>query len=366
LRSAPALELVGFDALGGFDDDDHLAAFDCFRRSAQILVEGRRDLRPARPPSAGLRDAARAALDCDIGDEAAARRFFEAHFRPFRVAAAPDADGFLTGYYEPCVRGARGETDDFAWPMLARPPDLVAVPQGEAPPGFPADVAGARRGADGVLVPYDDRETIERERRDPIVWVRDAVEAFLIQVQGSAQIEFPDGSRARLAYDGRNGWPYTSIGRILIETGAIAESAMSLAALKAWLRAAGLGQGERGLALMRRNRSFIFFRLVEAFDPELGPVAAAGVALTPLRSIAVDRALWSYGLPFWIEAELPWTGPAPKPFRRLMIAQDTGSAIVGPARADIFFGSGDTAGIRAGGIRHRGSFTVLLPLGDEP
>ena len=127
---------------------------------------------------------------------------------------------------------------------------------------------------------------IERERRDPVVWVRDAVEAFLIQVQGSAQVELPDGRRVRLAYDGRNGLPYTSIGRILIETGAIAESAMSLASLKAWLRAAGLGEGEPGLALMRRNRSFVFFRLVEDFDPALGPVAGAG---RRAHAAALDR-----------------------------------------------------------------------------
>jgi len=127
-----------------------------------------------------------------------------------------------------------------------------------------------------------------------------------------------------------------------------------------------LGEGERGLELMRRNCSFVFFRLVDDFDASLGPVAGAGVALTPLRSIAVDRTLWSYGLPFWIEADLPWADEAPRPFRRLMIAQDTGSAIVGPARADIFFGGGDAAGARAGAIRHSGAFAVLLPVGDEP
>ncbi len=117
---------------------------------------------------------------------------------------------------------------------------------------------------------------------------------------------------------------------------------------------------------MRRNPSFVFFRLVVDFDPELGPEGGAGVALTPLRSIAVDRSLWSYGLPFWIEAELPWMEAAPRPFRRLMIAQDTGSAIVGPARADLFFGGGDAAGARAGAVRHHGDFTVLTPVGDEP
>ena len=208
---------------------------------------------------------------------------------------------------------------------------------GQAPIGFPEGISGARRLGDGSFVPYDDRAAIEQERRDPLVWLRDAVEAFLVQVQGSAQVEFTDGRRARLAYDGRNGLPYTSIGQVLIEAGEIAESAMSLASLKDWLRS----ERERGLALMRRNRSFVFFKLVEDFDPDLGPVAGAGVALTRLRSIAIDRAIWAYGLPFWIDAELPWAEERPSPFRRLTIAQDTGSAIVGPARADLFFGSGE-------------------------
>ena len=230
------------------------------------------------------------------------------------------------------------------------------------PTGFPKDVGSARRLSDGSLVPYADRARIEAERRDPIVWVRDAVEAFLIQVQGSAQVEFPDRSRARLAYDGRNGLPYTSIGKILIEAGEIAEGAMSLASLKAWLR----HDSARGLDLMRRNRSFVFFKLVEDFDARLGPIAGAGVPLTPLRSIAVDRTMWAYGLPFWIDAELPWADETPRPFRRLMIAQDTGSAIVGPARADLFFGSGDKAGARAGAIRHASEFVVLLPRGERP
>jgi membrane-bound lytic murein transglycosylase A len=254
------------------------------------------------------------------------------------------------------------ETEEFRWPILGRPPDLVSFAPGGQPAGFPDGISSAKRLGDGSLIPYDDRTAIERERRDPIVWLHDAVEAFLVHVQGAAQVEFADGRRARLAYDGRNGLPYTSIGQILIETGEIAESAMSLATLKAWLRS----DRERGLALMRRNRSFVFFKLVEGFDPGLGPVAGAGVALTALRSIAVDRAIWAYGLPFWLDADLPWADETSRPFRRLTIAQDTGSAIVGAARADLFFGSGDAAGARAGAIRHRAEFVVLLPQGENP
>ena len=357
----PLLEPVDFGSLAGWSEDDHLAAFHAFERSAKALTAGQTSPRPARPAPPELVVNARASLCQATAAELDARRFFEARFRPFRVIPENGA-GFLTGYYEPCIPASTIETEAFSWPILARPADLVTFGLDAAPLDFPGGITGARRLTDGSLVPYDDRAAIEAERRDPIVWVRDAVEAFLIQVQGSAQVEFPDRSRARLAYDGRNGLSYTSIGKILIESGQIAEGDMSLATLKAWLRR----DNDRGLALMRRNRSFVFFKLVEDFDACLGPIAGAGVPLTPLRSIAIDRAIWSYGLPFWIDAELPWVDETPRPFRRLMIAQDTGSAIVGAARADLYFGGGDAAGERAGAIRHRADFIVLMPQREGP
>jgi membrane-bound lytic murein transglycosylase A len=352
----PRLESLDFESLAGWADDDHQAAFRAFERSARAIAGGQISPRPAQFAAPDLAATARAAL-CEAA-AADARHFFETRFRPFRVVPE-NGRGFLTGYYEPCVPASRVETEAFRWPLLARPKDLVTFGLDPPPAGFPKDVTCARRLSDGSLGPYDDRAQIEAQRRDPIVWVRDAVEAFLMQVQGSAQVEFPDRSRARLAYDARNGRPYTSIGKILIEAGEIAEGDMSLASLKAWLRQ----DSARGLDVMRRNRSFIFFALVEDFDPELGPVAGAGVPLSPLRSIAVDRTMWAYGLPFWIDAELPWGDETLKPFRQLMIAQDTGSAIVGAARADLYFGSGDKAGALAGSIRHSADFVVLLPQG---
>ena len=357
----PLLEPADFGGLAGWTEDDHLAAFHAFERSAKALTASQASPRPAGPAPPELAANARAALSSGVATKREARRFFETRFRPFRVVRRNGA-GFLTGYYEPCVPASKVESEEFRWSMLARPADLVTFAPDAAPAGFPKDISGARRLGDGSLVPYDDRAAIEAARHDPIVWVRDAVEAFLIQVQGSAQVEFSNRSRARLAYDGRNGLPYMSIGRLLIQAGEIAEGDMSLATLKAWLRR----DSDRGLAIMRRNRSFVFFKLVEDFDARLGPIAGAGVPLTPLRSIAIDRTLWAYGLPFWIDAELPWADETPRPFRRLMIAQDTGSAIVGAARADLYFGSGDKAGERAGAIRHPAEFVVLLPQGDGP
>jgi membrane-bound lytic murein transglycosylase A len=259
------------------------------------------------------------------------------------------------------VAGSLTESSEFREPILARPADLVSFAPGEGPPGFDPMLAGARRRLDGILEPYPERAEIEAARRDPIVWLADAVEAFFIHVQGSARVKLPDRREMRLVYDGRNGQPYTSIGRELIESGEIAAAEMSLERLKAWLRKNGLSPGERGREILRRNRSYIFFRLAPVGDPAEGPTGGAGVALTALRSIAVDRRLWSYGLPFWIEAELPWREDRLEPFRRLMVAQDTGTAIVGPARFDLFFGSGEAAGVRAGAIRHACRAWALEP-----
>ena len=362
----PHLERVEFDALNGFADDDAVAAFAAFARVARALVEDSPALRAARPTSAGLRAAAAEALDLAVSDAESARAFFRRRFQPFRVAPPGSPHGFLTGYYEPVVKGSFEPSPGFQGPVLARPEDLVSFAPGEGPAGFDPTLAGARRLADGTLEPYPTRAEIEGAKSAPLIWLQDAVEVFLMQVQGSARVELPDGRRMRLVYDGRNGRPYTSIGRLLVESGEIPLAEMSLATLKAWLRAHGLQPGDRGRALMQRNASYIFFRLAEDPDPALGPTGGAGTSLDPLRSIAIDRTVWSEGLPFWIEAVIPWRDEAPKPFRRLMIAADTGTAIVGPARADIFFGTGDEAGRRAGAVRHGADFVVFLPAGEGP
>ncbi len=361
----PRLEPVGFQDLAGFERDDASDAFAAFLVSARALCEGVRPTRAAREASPRLLAVAREALAAQGAGDAAARRFFVERFQPFRVRSDGDGAGLLTGYYEPLVKGSLHPTADFSAPILARPADLVSFALGAAPAGLDSALTGAQRLPDGALRAYPDRAAIEAAAGEAIVWLEDEVEVFLAQVQGSARVELPDGRQVRLAYDGRNGQPYTSIGRLLIEAGEIPEPEMSLACLKRWLRDNGVKAGERGRALMQRNRSYVFFKLEEAFDPALGPTGGAGVPLTPLRSIAVDRSFWAYGTPFFIDAELPWRGEPVTPFRRLMIAQDTGSAILGAARADIFFGGGDAAGGRAGAIRHAGYFTILLPRGDE-
>ncbi len=349
-RRGVSLIPLSFEDLAGFGEDDHLAAFRVFVQSCAVIAEKTPPLRKGAAASAALEAIAHAAhrQEGQGGLNAAqARRFFKAHFRPFRISAhgpGVDNEGFLTGYYEPIVEGSLTASRDFTAPVLARPDNLES------------------------LSPYPSRAAIEAGATEgftaPVVWLRDRVEVFLVQVQGSARVRLADGKILRLVYAGRNGQPYTSIGRILIESGEIAETDMSLAALKNWIRAHGQKQGDAGLELMQRNKSYVFFALQEDNDPTVGPTGGQGTGLTALRSIAIDRTIWPYGLPFWIAADLPWQSSSVSPFRRLMIAQDTGSAITGPARVDIFFGSGDDAGARAGDIRHAGDVVVLLPAGE--
>jgi len=342
------LSRLSFADLADFGQDDHLEAFQVFARSCAAIAAKKSPLRNAAPATPALNAIAKAALRQEAREPAQARRFFERHFRPYRVSACAGVRnaGFLTGYYEPIVEGSSLRTRNFTAPVRGRPDNLNAV------------------------APYPDRAAIEAGAIDrhsaAIVWLRDEVEVFLAQVQGSARVRLTDGGLLRLTYAGRNDHPYTSIGRILIDTGEIAEADMSLAALKQWIRAHGQNPGDAGAALMRRNKSYVFFTLHQEREPASGPIGGQGISLTALRSIAVDRAIWTYGLPFWIAADLPWRGSCPSPFRRLMVAQDTGSAITGPARADIFFGSGDDAGARAGDIRHAGDVVVLLPAEEAP
>jgi membrane-bound lytic murein transglycosylase A len=371
-QSPAKLEPLAFRDLAEFDADDHLAAFSAFARTAEAISANRQSLRPARRPSRNLKEICHKAFAEKAVTATAARRFFTENFRPFRLRPRTEdapRQGFATAYFEPVVAGSFEETAEFSAPVLARPDDLVTLGEGETLPGLDPALRAARKLPDGSFSPYPDRAQIEAgaiaAQTRPILWLRDPLEVFLVQVQGSARVVLPDGKTCRLVYAGRNGQPYSSLGRMLIDRGEVSAQEMGLARLKAWIHAQGMHPGDPGGALMQRNRSYVFFALDnETADPQEGPIGGAGVRLAPLRSIAVDRSLWSYGLPFWISADLPWQGPAPSPFRRLTIAQDTGSAILGPARADIFFGTGDEVGRLAGEIRHDCDVVVLLPRGD--
>lgn len=352
------LDPVAFSDLTGWERDDHAAAFAVFRRSCLAILADKPALRPAASGD-DLRGVCAAAVALEDGDASDAKTFFERWFEPVLVAP-PSGKGFLTGYFEPEYEGSLAPADGFATPLLARPADLVTIPQGETRPGVDPGLQAARRTAGG-FEPYPERAAIEDgalgELARPIVYLRDAVDAMIIHVQGSARIRLPEGRSVRVAYDGRNGHPFTAVGRLIVQGGHVPLEELTLERMTGWLKSNPALARE----ILRRNRSYIFFRLAPELSLDDGPIGGAGLPLTPGRSLAVDRTLWSYGLPFWLDGEVRGPGGEPGPLPRLMIAQDTGSAITGPARADFFVGSGADAGTRAGMMRHAVQVVVLRP-----
>ncbi|MDB5570882.1 MAG: murein transglycosylase [Hyphomicrobiales bacterium] len=354
------LTRVPYDALAGFANDDLHEAMQVFLTSCRRMALGSPPLRLALPQDDALSAVCARALRDSPADPL---DFFTRYFSPFHVhAGEPKAgpQGFATGYYEPQVLGAKQPSAQFSEPVYLRPADLVNVSL--AGPDGKHQYSAARQSPDGALTPYPTRAQIETARMgEPCLWLEDAVELFMIQVQGSGRVRLPDGEVVRLVYDGRNGRPYTSIGRILVTEHQVPVPEASLEGLKSWVRKAGQGFGEAGRELLHRNESYIFFKVEPERNPTSGPIGGEGVPLFPLRSLAIDRGIWSYGLPIWIAGMLPDGSGQDRPFQRLMIAQDTGSAIVGPARCDVFVGRGDAAGRQAAQFRHPVDMFVFLP-----
>ncbi|MEM1047051.1 MAG: MltA domain-containing protein [Pseudomonadota bacterium] len=299
------------------------------------------------------------------------KTFFEEHFVPkVLIRDGREATGFLTGYFEPEVSASRTRNERFAVPLYRRPADLVSVKNRTLPEGWDPDVLFGRETPNG-LEPYPDRAAIETGFLDgrglEMAFVESWIDAFFIHVQGSARLRFSDGSVMRVAYAGKSGHAYSSIGRLLAETEGIDPASITMPVLRQWLT----DNPQEGLRLMRRNQSFIFFHEVSDLSPQDGPVGAAGTPLRPLASLAVDRTWHLFGTPVWVDSQRDAAlsereAASPKPedwrgFRGLTIAQDTGSAIRGPVRADLFVGSGPDAGAEAGIIRHSARLVFLWP-----
>jgi membrane-bound lytic murein transglycosylase A len=348
---------VAFRDIPGFADDRFGPAFTAFLRSCGQA----RQTRPESFDAVCLRAlAAGTAVD-----DAAARTFFEDEFLPHRVEPS-DGAGLVTAYYEPVVPGSRVPTARFREPLYRLPDDLVPVNDANRPEGWDESLSWGRRTEAG-LEPFPTRAEIDAGALDgvvePLAYVEDAVEAFFIHIQGSTRIALPDGSTMRIGFAGKNGWPYTSVGRYMQDNGLVPPQGLSMDGLRAFFRE----DLARARALMQVNRSYIFFREIAGLDLELGPIGGEGVPLTAGRSVAVDTAFHRYGTPVFVDAAIQ-TGPerSLEPFRRLMIAQDTGSAIRGPARLDLFWGTGAEAGSVAGGIKAPADVYVLLPRGGRP
>jgi len=355
----------------GWGDDDQLAAFRTFRASCKSIAA--QPDAPAEPKAletkalgASLREPCRAARAIEISDGAKARAFFEDNFVPLEISRLGQDAGFVTGYYEPIIDGSRVQTDLYNVPVYRRPSNLFMRGYSQASPDLPNKGQVFRKIGRRKLVPYYDRGQIEdgilAGRGIEICWLKDQTDLLFAQIQGSARIRLPDGSTLRINYDSYNGYPYTAVGRVLVDRGIFSRDEISMQKIREWMEANPDGAKD----VRRQNRSYVFFREVQLSDKDEA-IGAQGIPLTPGRSIAVDKSLHVYGTPFFIAGDLPIESEKSKtPFRRLMIAQDTGSAIVGPARADLYFGGGPDAGKIAGRLKSNARFVMLVPKGLDP
>ncbi|MEM1272547.1 MAG: murein transglycosylase A [Pseudomonadota bacterium] len=307
------VRLLEFTELQGWAEDDHGAALDAF-------LETCLDLRRGEWP------ALCAVAQTQSGNP---RAFFELFFRPVLIGG--DRPALFTGYFEPELNGARVRGGRFQFPIYRTPPEVTGL--------------------------WYTRAEIEEDRLLEgrgleIAWIDDPVEVFFLQIQGSGRVQLSDGSVIRVGYGGRNGHEYRSVGQELVRRGVYQPHQVSAQVIQSWVRR----NPEEGTELLRHNPSYVFFREVQIDDPSDGPLGAMNRSITEMRTIAVDPTFTPLGAPVWIEK-----GGA-DPLRRLMIAQDTGSAIQGPQRADVFYGTGDSAGLAAGQVRDWGRMVVLLPI----
>jgi membrane-bound lytic murein transglycosylase A len=305
------VEPLTFADLNGWADDDHAAAFGSFLKSCKAILKAGEPRRAARAMFGGLYRVCAPAAEMRNVDGAKARHFFETHFKPMRIARAGEPDGFFTGYYETEAEGSPVRTAEYKIPLYRKPANLI-LGQGRR--------AGAFMRVGKKLVRYHDRAAIEdgaiAGKGLEICWIKDPIDAFFGQIQGSMRVKLSDGRLLRLNYASHNGFPYTPVGRWLIDQGIISREDISMDRIRDWMEA----NPQEGKGLRRTNRSYVFFR-----DTELAPHApiegAQGVHLTPLRSLAVDKSIHVYGTPIWIDTELPMkTEKADTPFRRLLIA----------------------------------------------
>ena len=360
------LRPVSFHDLPGWEADDLGAALQALQRSCAALEE-RADDEPLDIAALGGRVGDWRAIctaAAGLEGEAQARSFFEAHFTPYEASNGTEAEGLFTGYFEPELRGATQAGGRYAVPLYGRPHDLVTVDLGL----FRPDLAGDRlagRVADGALEPYATRAEIDggalAAQGLELVWVDDPLDAFFLHIQGSGRIAFEDGTTRRLAYAATNGHNYVAIGRRLIDLGALSREDVTMPAIRDWLAK----NPERTSEVMQENASYVFFRWLEDGQGADGPVGTQGVPLTAGRSLAVDRRFVPMTAPIWLESAAPDPDPAreDRPLRRLMVAQDTGGAIRGPVRGDVFWGTGAEAGSVAGRMKHEGRYWLLLPRG---
>jgi membrane-bound lytic murein transglycosylase A len=335
--------------LPGWDADNLQEAWNAFFSSCRALR--------FRSEWAAPCDAALAVTD---QSPVALHNYFEQYFEPYKILKVPSSvrqdTGLITGYYEPLVMGARTPSAEFTAPLYAPPPDLLIVDLASVYPELKGKRVRARLDGNHV-VPYYTRAELPIDpavQGREIVWINSALDAFLLEIQGSGRVQLPSGEVIRLQYADQNGQPYRSIGRYLVENGELTVDQATMPGIRAWLAA----NPQRIQEVLNANPSVVFFNETPLGDPNVGPRGAQGIPLTPGRSIAVDPAMVPLGSPVFLATTLP---ASDAPLQRLVIAQDTGGAINGAPRADFFWGTGSDAAEKAGKMRQNGSMWLLWP-----
>jgi len=347
--SYPTLKPVGWSSVAYWQDDSMGDAWTAFLRSCATLVK-----------QSGWQAVCSEAMAMTPPDDKAARAFFEQRFQPYQATQDDGSpDGLITGYYEPLLKGDRVRTERARYPLYAAPDDLITVDLASIYPELKSLRLRGRL-VGNKIVPYPTRKEIELSgngngssfKGKPIAWADDPVDLFFLQIQGSGRIELPDGSHMRVGYADQNGYPYQSIGKLLVERGELKLEQASMQGIKEW----GAKHPDKLPELLASNPSFVFFR--ELPDGLPGPLGSLGVPLTGGRSIAVDPKFIPLGAPVFLATTQPNSA---QPLNRLVMAQDSGGAIKGGVRADFFWGFGDEAGQLAGRMKQRGRMWVLLP-----
>ena len=346
-----SLKPVSYSDIAGWAHDNHYLAHAAFCRSASEILQHGQGFKRASLYGGDRSDwleLCRKALTAKNPKE-----FFEAEFQA--VVVDEESESLFTGYYEPQAQGSLMPTEEFCVPLYAKPPELVAFSPAER------DATGLSYGSRNFgAKAYFSRQEIEQGalsgRGLEICYLKSWEDAYFIHIQGNGRIVLGNGKSLRLSFAAKNGHAYKSIGRVLLDQGIGTPQTMSMQFLKEWMSANPHAVNE----LMFENPSFIFFTATDQIDPQLGAIGAAKVPLTPLRSIAVDRNVWAFGTPFFVATHLPPVRGGGE-FHHLMIAQDTGSAIKGVVRGDIYWGWGPDAEACAGHMKQPGQIIALLP-----
>jgi len=356
-------QAVEWGALPGWQNDDLAQVWLGFINNCKGLMRpiSGQLTNPARANPRAWQPVCAAAKDSGLQENAAPediRAFMTQHLQPWRLLDEQGqiARNTVTGYYEPVIEASKQKKEGYQWPLFAVPDDLLTIDLGGLYPELAGKrIRGKREG--NRVVPYDTRaEIMANPERQPqaLVWAKDPIEAFFLQIQGSGQAHLDNGRALRLAYADHNGHPYTSIGKWLADQGELSLDQASMQNIKAWAQR----NPHRVQELMNVNEAMVFFRAEPIYDPKLGPKGAYGIPLLAQRAIAVDPDYVPLGSPVFMASTHPGTD---EPMRRLVFAQDTGAAIKGPARMDFYWGSGDEAGSLAGRMKKNGELWVLWP-----